>query len=343
MGGRDAVLLMVENPEMREKLLYVLEQAGLGFVTEELAVAEHRRAEALKENERKYRELFEGASDAILVTEVKDDNTPGRFVEANGAATRMLGYSRDQMLTMTPRDIGLQREDLYFVREPLSDSSTLDVTLVAKDGNEIQAEGCTRVVEVSGSLVLMSIIRDITERNRAEEKLRTLSRAIEQSPECIVITDSKGDIEYINPKFSQLTGFSPEEALGENPRILMSGETPDEVYKVLWETITTGGVWRGEFHNKKKNGELYWESASISGVKNADGVISHFIGVKEDISERKRTEEALLESERRFRDLFETANDAIFIVSLGDRPGRILDANDVACKRLGYSRERCLH
>ncbi|MHB9038681.1 MAG: ATP-binding protein [Armatimonadota bacterium] len=172
MGERDVVVMVVENPEMRENLLRVLEQAGFGFVMEEVAIAELRNTEVLKESERKFRELFEGASDAIFVIEVGDDNTPGHFIEANGAATQMLGYSRDQLLSMTPNDIGLQREDLYLFTGPvMGDLSTIEVTLVAEDGRKIQGESSTRIVEVSGSMILMCIIRDITERKRVEEAL----------------------------------------------------------------------------------------------------------------------------------------------------------------------------
>ena len=132
---------------------------------------------------------------------------------------------------------------------------------------------------------------EIDELIRMEEELRKLSRAIEQSPSTVMITNSKGNIEYVNPKFTQLTGYTTEEVIGKNPRILKPDNIPSEKYRELWETITSGREWRGEFCNKKKNGELYWEYASISPVRNHKGVITHFIAVKEDITERKRIEE----------------------------------------------------
>jgi PAS domain S-box-containing protein len=136
------------------------------------------------------------------------------------------------------------------------------------------------------------------EHNRAQEKLRTLSCGIEQSPVSIVITDREGNIEYVNPKFTQLTGYTLAETLGQNPRILKSGKTPAETYRQLWETILSGGEWHGEFCNKKKNGDLYWESASISPVADAEGIITRFIAVKEDITDRKRMEEELAKQAR---------------------------------------------
>src|SRR5271157_2451287 len=142
---------------------------------------------------------------------------------------------------------------------------------------------------------------DIEDRKQAEDALRRLSRAVEQSPASVVITDCGGNIEYVNPKFVQLTGYTLEEALGKNPRILKSGEHPAEMYEQLWRTILSGGEWRGEFHNKKKNGELYWDSAVISPIRNPEGATTHFLAVKEDITERKRAEEALRRSNRELR------------------------------------------
>ena len=139
------------------------------------------------------------------------------------------------------------------------------------------------------------LLIEINWRKQTEEELRKLSCAVEQSPATVVITDIKGNIEYVNPKFTQVTGYTFEEVKGHNSRILKSGKQAPEVYKELWDTIMSGGEWHGELHNKKKNGELYWEFASISPIRNTEDVITHFIAVKEDITERKRMEEELQE------------------------------------------------
>ncbi len=155
------------------------------------------------------------------------------------------------------------------------------------------------VFDVDKKLTYMAgMVVDITERKLAEEQLRQLSRAVEQSSASIVITDPAGNITYVNPKFSAVTGYSFAEALGKNPRILKSGETPAAAYAQLWQTITAGQEWHGEFHNKKKNGELYWETASISPIFDATGKITHFLAVKEDVTERKRMEEQLFQSQK---------------------------------------------
>jgi PAS domain S-box-containing protein len=134
------------------------------------------------------------------------------------------------------------------------------------------------------------MITDITGWKKDQMQLRQLSRAVEQSASSIVITDLEGRIEYVNPKSLRLTGYSPEELIGKKPSILKSGATPAEEYKRLWGTITSGGDWKGEFHNRKKNGDLYWESAQISPIKDANGVVTHYLAVKEDITERKQME-----------------------------------------------------
>ncbi len=142
--------------------------------------------------------------------------------------------------------------------------------------------------EGGGPVQIQAVGRDITERRRAEDAVRKLSRAVEQSPSTVVITSLDGSIEYVNPKFSETTGYSREEVLGKNPRILKSGDKPAEMYKDLWRTIISGREWRGEFLNKRKNGEDYWEFASVSGIRDDKGVITHFLKVSEDISEQKR-------------------------------------------------------
>lgn len=141
---------------------------------------------------------------------------------------------------------------------------------------------------------LVGIGRDITEQKKANETIQKLSKSIEQSPSTVVITDVEGNIEYVNPKFTEITGYTTEEALGQNPRILKSGEMPPEVYKNMWDTISLGEVWRGELQNKKKNGELYWEWVTMTSIKNEEGLITNYIAIKEDISARKKMEADLI-------------------------------------------------
>jgi PAS domain S-box-containing protein len=153
-------------------------------------------------------------------------------------------------------------------------------------------------LEPDGSILWHGFLQDITERRHVEDQLRKLSRAVEQSPTSIVITDAEGTIEYVNPKFTELTGYTVEEARGKNPRILKSGATPQDEYRQLWDTIKRGETWRGELHNRKKNGEKFWEFATISPVTNDAGKITHFLAVKEDITERKELEAQFRQSQK---------------------------------------------
>lgn len=135
-------------------------------------------------------------------------------------------------------------------------------------------------------------LHDVTRHRQTEIRLRQLSRAVEQSPASTMITDLDGRILYVNPKFTELTGYESREVLGRYSNLLKSGETSPEEYARLWRTIRSGGEWRGEFHNKKKNGDLYWEAAVISPINDAQGHITYFLAVKEDITERKLAEAA---------------------------------------------------
>ena len=149
-----------------------------------------------------------------------------------------------------------------------------------------------------GSVLWHGLVTDITERKAADDRLRQLSRSVEQAPVTIVITDLQGNILYANPSFTRNTGYSLEEAIGQNPRILKSGLTPPETYAELWDTVSKGGVWQGELHNRKKDGCLFIEHAVIAPVLDADGHISHYVAIKEDITQRKQADMALQNSLR---------------------------------------------
>jgi PAS domain S-box-containing protein len=145
---------------------------------------------------------------------------------------------------------------------------------------------------------ISDIAWEITENKRVQDNIVKLSRAVENSPVIVVITNRNGIIEYVNPKFTEVTGYTAEEAIGQSPRILNSGRQPKEYYKGLWTTILSGKEWRGEFCNRKKNGELHWEHASISSIRNIEGVITHFVAIKEDITEQKRISDELVRAKK---------------------------------------------
>jgi PAS domain S-box-containing protein len=146
---------------------------------------------------------------------------------------------------------------------------------------------------------LVGIGRDITEQKKANTTIQKLTLSIEQSPSVVVITDTDGVIEYVNPSFTQVTGYKPEEAIGRTPNFLKSGQTPQETYQKLWNTITQGMIWRGELYNRKKNGTFYWEWSIITSLKNEQGHITNYIAIKEDISWRKQLESDLISAKEK--------------------------------------------
>ena len=180
------------------------------------------------------------------------------------------------------------------VRSPRGELRMHHVRCVAARGGDDEIVG------------VISIGHDVTAREARDDSVRApddqvrkLSLAVEQSPASIIITDTSGRIEYVNAKFTEVTGYAAAEVIGQSPRMLNSGETPPQVYRELWQAITVGKAWRGEFHNRRKDGGLHWELASVSPVFAADGTITHYLAVEEDITERKRLEEGLREADRR--------------------------------------------
>ncbi len=177
--------------------------------------------------------------------------------------------------------------------------------------------------------------RDITERKRNEDVLKQLSTTVDQSPVSVVITDPQGNISYVNRKFTEATGYTREEVLGKNPRFLNAGVGSPDLYRNLWSTILQGEEWRGELCNRKKNGEIFWEAVAISPIMNARGTITHFLSIKEDITERRRAEKEV----RLTKASVETASDSVFWI---DPHARVVYANQAACRSLGYTREELL-
>jgi PAS domain S-box-containing protein len=261
---------------------------------------ESRQAEtAMRESEHKYRHLFEALSDAVFLI----DEASGRIIDTNVRAEDLLGRTRTEILGSNQATLFTPQND-----QPGFDSlravasgerpGGCELEVFRNDGHRLPVHASASRIELYGRPLLLTLLRDVSERNRMDEQLRQLSRAVEQSPASIVITDPAGNITYVNSKFTAVTGYTFAEAFGKNPRILKSGEMPPETYAQLWQTITSGKEWHGEFHNRKKNGELYWESASISPITNEAGKITHFLAVKENITEKKMLEAQFLRAQR---------------------------------------------
>ena len=228
----------------------------------------------------------------------------------NPAALDMLGFTEKEVIGQEIHAlIHHTRPDgtPYPVEEcPMHHSLTRGTTgnqddeiLWRKDGTFFHAEYTSVPIHKDDSILgTVVIFRDITEGRIAQEQARKLSRATEDSPAMVMITTKDGIIEYVNSTFCKVSGYSKEEAIGNNPKILKSGNLSESFYKNMWETILSGKTWRGDFINLKKSGEEYWESASISPIKNSKGEITHFVAVKQDITERKHMEKELIKAKQ---------------------------------------------
>lgn len=259
------------------------------------ALAERKKVEqALRESEEKYRTIVHTSREGIWILNHEHATT---FV--NEIIAEMLGYTVPEIVEkslfhfMSEESQRVVKAHLARRQEGITEQHYLK--FICKNGKELWTIFSSRpLFEKDGKyLGAMAMITDITERKQAEAQIRKLSYAVEQSTSIVIITDTNGLIDYVNPKFTEVTGYTKEEVIGKNPRILKSDQTWDEVYKGLWKTITSGTEWHGELHNRKKNGESYWARISISPIKNSEGIITHYLGVQEDITARKMAETAL--------------------------------------------------
>jgi two-component system, cell cycle sensor histidine kinase and response regulator CckA len=246
--------------------------------------------DALSATEERFRSLVEQSLVGIFM--LQEDI----FTYVNPKFAQIFGYRQDELteakslLDLVTRDDQI-RVVTQFLRPLQQGSPSLHLSFRGRrsDQASIELEVNGTRTQLNGKPAIIGSLLDITERRRAEEELSKLWRAVEQSPVSVVITDLTGKIEYVNPRFSEVTGYSETELVGQNPRILKSGSMDRDFYQNLWQTISSGREWHGELHNKKKNGDLFWESGSISAVKNSEGRITHFVAVKEDVTERKQS------------------------------------------------------
>ncbi len=257
-------------------------------------ITERKKAsEALKESEARYKILTDITIEGIIM------HKDGIIVDANPSAQNMTGYSSEYAVGRNLLEF-IHPDYAEFAKSILNTgfTGTFETVLICSDGSSLDVEAEAKDVFVDKYEYKVVAFRDITKKKKIESEILTLSTAVKQSPTSIVITGLDGLIEYVNPKFTQVTGYSYEEAIGKNPNILKTEHTKSEDYKELWETISKGETWTGEFLNKRKDGTNYWELASISPIIDENGNTIKYLAVKEDITERKKTEAALIKSEQ---------------------------------------------
>jgi len=303
VGGREGRLTVAyrEPPGLDDDAFSQAEADLLEAVASHIAVYFERQQEGrwLVETRERYRVLAEYSPDWEYWM-----NPDGTCQYVSPACLGITGYRSEEFVS-DPRLLGrlIHPEDLDIWRDHVRralvssepDDDLLIVRLRARDGGERWIEHvCNPVLTEDGRFLgRRGVYRDITERKRIEGELLKVSQAVEQSPESVVITDVRGLIEYVNDAFVAVSGYSREEAIGCNPRILNSGLTPSETFVSLWSTLDKGQAWQGEFINRRKNGEVYNEASVISPIRQTDGRVTHYVAVKEDITEKKRLAEEL--------------------------------------------------
>ncbi|GGK54013.1 MULTISPECIES: PAS domain-containing hybrid sensor histidine kinase/response regulator [Flavobacteriaceae] len=332
------------------KIVWDFSSAGLGKIDDgkkyvismakDVTLVNETRAK-LKVSEQKYGNIIENALVGVYETDMEGNILfvnkylieRGGFKDINSLMSR---NASESYFIPTQRDAIIKR------LKKEGSISNLEIDFLDANNKVIH---CLLSLSLSNNTIL-GLILDITHKKKAEEELIKLSRAVEQSPVSIVITNLDGNIEYANPKVTEVTGFELSELIGQNPRVFQSGEKSKEYYANLWDTISSGNEWFGEFHNKKKNGELYWEFASISPIIDVEGKITHYLAVKEDITKQKELiynleeiKNKALDGQESYKALFDTIGDAIYIQ---DDEAKFLDVNKGVLNMYGYSREELI-
>lgn len=253
------------------------------------AIEHARILDELQESQERFRRLAEATSEGIVVIE------DGRITDANGKIIEMTRFDGSALIGMPV--LGLIAPDfLETVTDHLlhGDESPFEVHCQRQDGGTFPAELRSRIIPICGRSLRVVAIRDLTDYHRDLAARTLLSTAVEQAAECIMITDTEGQIQYVNPAFERISGYSASEAIGQNPRILKSGQHDSDFYRAMWETLIAGSVWTGRFVNRAKDGSLYEAEGTISPVRDASGRIVNYVAVERDV-----TSQVILEGQLR--------------------------------------------
>ncbi len=279
-------------------IYFALYKSSVELPYEKLAIAEEKLRQAAED---RYRNLFDNANDAIIITDIED-----RITSWNKSAESIFGWTAQEAIGKNFSELvvpgNLRHERQNIVSDVLSGKTVSGVETVRlrKDGAMIYISPTVSPIRDKEQKIigLTHIIRDVTAQRQAEEALRKLGSAVEQTADVVIIANRDGTIEYVNPAFEKITGYTRQETIGKTPRILKSGKQGKSFYENLWRTILSGENFHAVLINKKKSGELYYAEKTITPIKNENGNITHFVSLDKDITERKRAEEIQRENER---------------------------------------------
>jgi len=330
---KDGVVIWVDV-----RLSYVRDDEGRVVAAEGVArdVTERKRMEEqLRRKEAEVRLLLEHSPDPVVV--LAEDGT---VVSVNRAGEDVLGATRERLIGARIQSLrgwsaGADRviARVLAVTRTGQPVEAAEVEFTRRDGRRVVLDVRALPLEIEGQHRVVTVSRDMTARENTERVLRLQAAALDATANGVVIANQDGTIEWVNPAFTRLTGYTAEEAVGRNPRFLRSGAQDAAFYRDLWTTIKAGGTWRGELTNRRKDGSLYPEEMHITPVRDRSGAISHFIAIKEDVSERNAALTSLRYSEGRFRAVADSASDAIIVA---DGEGRIVYWNRAAGEGFGY-------
>lgn len=249
--------------------------------------------EKTKISDEKFKKLSNLTFEGILI------HNQGVVIDINHSFEKMFGYSREELLDKNIIELIFPKKYHKIIFKSIAENyvKPYEIEGVRRDGSQFPIEIEAREL-ISENNVKHRVValRDITDRKNVETENRKLSTVVEQSANAIIITDTEGNIEYINSKFTEVTGYTSAEVLGKTPRLFKSGKQGRKFYTHLWRTIKAGETWNGLFHNKTKNGSLYWEQTTISPIKNKEGEIINYLSIREDVNSLKEVEKNLLNS-----------------------------------------------
>ncbi len=319
-----ALIILVKENKSLENLINVIETLSKRL---SMALNNSILYESLRESEEKFRNFADSLPQVVCEVDLM-----GNIKYVNNFGFEIFGYTEEDYIKglnafsmVHPDDMEKLLKNLKLLIEKQK-IPPVEYRIRKKDGAFISVAIYATVIKHNDIVIgFRTIIVDLTDIKEKEEKIKKLSMAVEQSPVSIEITDKNGIIEYVNPKFEQLTLYKSEEVIGKNPRILKANYHPKEFYKDLWDTILSGKEWKGIINNKKKNGELFWESAIISSIKDENNNITHFVAIKEDITEKILMEKKLEEEREKLSVTLRAIQEGIITV---DNEGKIILLNN---------------